>query len=67
MMPNDAKRCSHSAPGNGHQLKRRQMSWTLVPNRQQKTGDKYPARPGEWEKAIVVAADIGYLVPDLQK
>ena len=32
-----------------------------------KTGDKYPARPGEWEKAIVVAADIGYLVPDLQK
>ena len=25
---NDAKRYSHSAPGNGHQIKRRQRSWT---------------------------------------
>ena len=50
---NDAKRHGHIVPP--------------PLNRQQKTSDKYPAQPGEWEKAIVVAADIEYLVPDLQK
>ena len=38
---NDVKQYSHSAPGNGHQIKRRQRSWThrTPPQQAAKTGD----------------------------